>query len=86
MSDHIHNHNCNQILGSLSDFIDGELRSELCAEIEEHIKDCDNCRIVVNTLRKTVELYEQAQPSSDLPTPIRERLFHKLDIEEFLTR
>jgi anti-sigma factor RsiW len=86
MSEHIHTHNCKQILSSLSDYIDGELQTDLCAEIEEHIKDCDNCHVVVNTLRKTIELYERTQPPSDLPAPIRERLFHKLDLVEYLFR
>jgi predicted anti-sigma-YlaC factor YlaD len=86
MSEHVHNQQCRQLLGSLSDYIDGELQAELCAQIEEHMKDCDNCRIVVNTLKKTVEIYGQAQPSAELPGGVRERLFLKLDLAEYLKK
>jgi predicted anti-sigma-YlaC factor YlaD len=86
MSEHIHTPQCKLILGSLSDFIDGELQEELCAEIEEHLKGCDNCRIVVNTLRKTVELYERTSEQVELPEEVKERLFLKLDLKDFLNK
>lgn len=86
MSEHVHTPQCKQLLGSLSEYIDGELQSELCAEIEEHLKDCDNCRIVVNTLRKTVELYEQTADPAGLPDAVRERLFLKLELKDFLKK
>ena len=38
---------CRYLLDLLSDFIDGTLSSELCNEIERHMADCENCRIVV---------------------------------------
>lgn len=84
MSEHVHSHDCKVLLGSLSEYIDGELQADLCALIEEHVKDCENCRIVVDTLRKTVEIYEQTAPRAELPAAIRERLFGKLDLAEYL--
>lgn len=86
MSEHVHTPQCKQLLGNLSEYIDGELQAELCAEIDHHLKDCDNCRIVVNTLRKTIELYEQMNEPVGLPDPVRERLFLKLDLEDFLKK
>lgn len=84
MSEHVHTPQCKELLGDLSDYIDGQLQAELCATIEEHMKTCENCRIVVNTLRKTVELYEQAHPKEEaLPPDVRERLFLRLDLENF---
>jgi len=35
-----HTDNCRDWLGSLSDFVDGELQDALCAEIERHMADC----------------------------------------------
>jgi predicted anti-sigma-YlaC factor YlaD len=87
MSNHIHTPQCSQLLGSLSEYIDGELQAEICAQIEEHVKECDNCRIVVNTLQKTVELYEHTSNESVvLPDKVRERLFLKLDLQDFLKK
>jgi predicted anti-sigma-YlaC factor YlaD len=86
MSEHVHTPQCKQLLGNLSDYIDGDLQAELCAEIDEHLKNCENCRIVVNTLRKTVEIYEQASLKSDLPASVRERLFIKLDLQDYVKK
>jgi predicted anti-sigma-YlaC factor YlaD len=86
MSEHVHSPQCKQLLGSLSEYIDGELQADLCAEIEEQLKDCNNCRIVVNTLRKTVELYEQTAEPAILPDTVRERLFLKLELKDFLKK
>lgn len=77
-----HEHkNCHQLLGSLSEYVDGELDDELCAILELHLEDCENCRIVVDTLRKTVYLYRTTAQEEELPSDIRERLFKTLKIE-----
>jgi len=86
VSQHTHDPQCEKLLGSLSDYIDGELQAELCSLIERHLQQCDNCRIVVNTLRKTVELYRQTSGPAELPGSVRERLFLKLELEEYLKK
>ena len=58
MTEHDHPQ-CEKLLGSLSDYIDGELRDELCLEIEKHIAGCENCRVVVDTMKKTIYLYHE---------------------------
>jgi len=76
---------CREMLSSLSDYLDGELESELCAAIESHLAECENCRIVVDTLRKTITLYRQhAKEELPLPEDVRFRLFKRLNLEDFL--
>lgn len=84
MSEHVHTDKCNTLLGDLSDYIDGNLHAEICAQIEEHMKTCDNCRVVVNTLKKTVELYEHCNDDIEIPGEVKERLFAKLDLKDYL--
>ena len=84
MSEHVHGEQCSSLLGSLSDYIDGSLQAEICAQIEEHMKTCENCQVVVNTLRKTVELYEQCNDQTQLPGGVKERLFARLDLQDYL--
>jgi anti-sigma factor (TIGR02949 family) len=77
--------NCKSLLGSLSDYVDGELGMELCREIEKHIAECENCRIVVDTTRKTVELIHASNYlQTDLPDEVRDRLFKRLDLTAYL--
>ena len=47
---------CPDYIQNLSDYIDGGVDSELCAEIEAHIGECENCRIMVDSLKQTVTL------------------------------
>ncbi len=78
---------CKHLLESLSDFVDGELSDNLCSEIERHLAECENCRIVVDTLRKTVYLYHTAAATPpEVPSDVRGRLFRKLDLEEYLQK
>ncbi len=77
--------NCHDLLASLSDYIDGDLTPGLCAEIEKHMAGCQKCRIVVDTLRKTVYLYQEVQEPAELPTNVRERLYRRLELDEFLS-
>jgi len=77
--------NCKSLLGSLSDYVDGELGMELCREIEKHIAECENCRIVVDTTRKTVDLVHASNYSqTDLPDEVRDRLIKRLDLTAYL--
>lgn len=81
----MHRHEeCRHLLDSLSDYVDGDLQQDLCDEIELHMKDCENCRIVVDTLSKTVSLYQTSSEPAEVPDEVRQRLYHRLDLDEFL--
>lgn len=72
---------CKELLVSLSDYLDGEAAEALCAEIERHLADCEDCRVVVDTLRKTILLYRTLPPPSP-PQTIRARLLHALELNK----
>jgi predicted anti-sigma-YlaC factor YlaD len=67
---------CREIFEGLSDYIDRDMAEKTCREIELHLKDCYNCRVVVNTLKQTVTLYQEA-PSIEVPGDVSMRL-HKI--------
>ncbi len=48
---------CKRMLSELSDYIDDELAEELCVELEKHLTDCPNCRVMLDSLTKTVRVY-----------------------------
>jgi anti-sigma factor (TIGR02949 family) len=79
-----HEHECSHFLPGLSDYLDGELSPELCAELERHMAECEKCRIVVDTTRKTIELYRIQPDTEKTPTDVKERLFKRLNLEDFL--
>jgi anti-sigma factor RsiW len=72
---------CRDLLGQLSEYIDGELEAALCAELELHLADCTNCRVMVDTLRKTITLYHAQAPAA-LPSDVEDRLYKVLKLED----
>jgi len=64
---------CNEVLEQLADYLDTDARVELCHAIEEHLKHCHNCQIEVDTVRKTIVLY-QADRHVTTPAAISTRL------------
>ena len=83
MTDHAHM-NCENLLGSLSEYIDGELSPELCREIEKHLAGCENCRVILNTTKRTIDLVQAPVEKSELPEDVRERLFKRLNLDDYL--
>lgn len=85
MNEHAHTH-CHDFLTSLSDYVDGSLKAELCHEIERHLRECNKCRVVVNTLKKTVELYHDSAEDAPMPDDVRKRLFARLELKDFIAK
>ena len=78
--------NCKHLLGSLSEYIDGALGDEICAEIEKHLAGCENCRVVIDSLKKTVYLYHVASEDTQVPDGVRNRLLQRLDLKDLIDK
>jgi anti-sigma factor RsiW len=75
---------CHELLNSISDYLDGTLEEQHCRELEKHLKECENCNTVTNTMRKTLDLYHQISKKECLPDDVRNRLFECLQLDEFI--
>jgi len=64
-----HDHNCDEIFSLLSDYLNLELPPEACREVEAHLAGCDPCVEFAESLRKTVDLCRQYEPS-EMPAPL----------------
>ncbi len=78
---HEHTGQCGEMLGPLSEYLDGELPEGLCAEIERHLRECGDCRVMVDTLRKTIVLYRN-YGHEDVPADAKERLYKVLRLDQ----
>ncbi|PKO12154.1 MAG: anti-sigma factor [Chloroflexi bacterium HGW-Chloroflexi-10] len=74
---------CKDLLASLSDYVDGELNSDLCSDLEKHLSECENCRVVVNTMKKTIEIYHHHAHTEAAPVDVKQRLFTKLNLADY---
>ena len=57
---------CNEVLDQLGEYLDEDARAELCRAIEDHLKRCGGCRLEVDSVRKTIILY---QNDREVPMP-----------------
>jgi anti-sigma factor RsiW len=69
--------NCENVIHELSDFIDGDLDAALKQELESHLRNCEDCRLVVDQTKKTIEIFCDSEPV-ELPSEVRTRLHDAL--------
>ncbi len=60
--------NCNEVFEHLADYLDEDARLELCRAMEAHLVRCRDCRVYVDTVKKTIVLY---QNNVEVPMPAR---------------
>lgn len=65
---------CAEYLNELNDYLDGDLDPTLCADLEEHIGHCRNCKLMVDSLRMTVKLCREGGECEELPADLSARL------------
>ena len=70
---------CKEVIRKLSEFLDQELAPEVAADLCRHLDRCTDCSIVVDTTRKTIEIYCNTEPLP-LPPQVRVRLEHVLAV------
>jgi anti-sigma factor RsiW len=69
--------NCRGVVIEISEYLDGALDPTLKAELEIHISNCKDCRLVVDTTRKTIEIFCNSDPVA-LPVDVKQRLHEAL--------
>ncbi len=78
---------CKEVLDSLSDYLDADMKEELINEMKRHIGSCSDCRAEFDSLTMTLKLYkhEHSQPSV-MPVGCHDRLVKVLELEKLRSR
>ncbi len=69
--------NCKNVIREISDYIDGDLDLSVRQELERHLEHCEECKIVVDQTRMTVQLFCDSKPI-ELPGDVKSRLHDAL--------
>ncbi len=69
--------NCKGVIREISDYIDGELVLSVKQELERHLEHCEECKMVVDQTRLTVDVFCDSKPI-DLPGDVKSRLHDAL--------
>lgn len=69
------------VIKEVSAFIDGELDEATQEELKKHVAACPRCRVYVDTLRKTIVLYQTKDAPKQVPAAAQKRLYAKIAIK-----
>ena len=64
---------CTDYIQNLCSYVDGEADDSICMEIEKHLRDCPECRVMVDTLKKTITLCKEGE-KKHFPDELRAKL------------
>lgn len=65
---------CEELLQALNEVIDDESAMELYRDFASHLTACNPCQLVVDNIRKTIQLYKAGEPF-DMPSGFQDK-FH----------
>lgn len=64
---------CKRVLQELSNYVDDDVDANLREQIESHLKICRRCSIVLDTTKKTIQIYSD-EGVLEVPTGYTQRL------------
>jgi len=73
--------NCKGVIRELSNYIDGDLDLAMKQELERHLGHCEDCTMIVDQTKKTVEIFCDSAPVAlprDMRARLHEALHHKM--------
>ncbi len=71
---------CRKNMPQLLLYVSGEAEEPMCWQIERHLAECNHCRIVVDTLQKTIFFY-RALEAPEIPASVHHHLCQCLQID-----
>jgi anti-sigma factor (TIGR02949 family) len=69
---------CKEFMQELSDYLDATVDAELRRKLEVHISECPNCFVILDTTKKTIEVYKGVQPQP-IPPEVHARLMRAVE-------
>jgi len=69
---------CKEFLQELNQYLDEDVDVELRRKLEAHITACPNCFVILDTTKRTVQVYKGMEPQV-IPTEVHSRLMVALE-------
>lgn len=79
---------CKEVLESLSDYLDADMKEEVISEMKRHIGSCQDCRAELDTITMTLKLYkhESSQQPQVMPVGCHDRLVKVIELEKMRSK
>ena len=69
---------CKQFLQELNDYLDPSTDPAMKCHLESHVNECPNCFVIVDTTKKTLQVYKGLEPQT-IPEDVKARLWKALE-------
>jgi len=69
---------CKQFLQELNDYLDPNVDAVTKTHLEAHVTKCPNCFVVVDTTKKTLQIYKGIEAQT-IPADVQTRLWDALE-------
>jgi Putative zinc-finger len=69
---------CKQFLKELNDYLDPGCDAMTKTHLQSHVSECPNCFVIVDTTKKTLQVYKGMEPQS-IPEDVKSRLWKALE-------
>jgi predicted anti-sigma-YlaC factor YlaD len=71
--------NCETLLQYLSDYIDKNLSEALSDAAQEHLRTCNNCKVVLSSTERMISLYREQGKAREIPEERQKVLYSQLE-------
>ena len=68
---------CKEFLSELNEYLDDQIDAELKAKLQNHVNECPNCWVIVDTTKRTIQVYKGMEPQ-EIPCDVKKRLMEAL--------
>lgn len=68
---------CKDFLNELGDYLDETLDPAVRARLHQHVTECPNCWVILDTTQRTIRVYRGVEPQN-IPNDIHSRLMSAL--------
>lgn len=75
-----HQHD-DKMMNHISEQLGSDYDKEIVAEVAEHMKNCPDCKIYVDSVRQTIKLYRVSESDTSVPEDVSDRLFKQLKLD-----
>ena len=65
---------CRKLLSEISNYLDEDVDPAVRQELEEHMAKCPDCWVVIDTTRKTIQIYRGCCEPYPIPQNLHDRL------------
>ncbi len=69
---------CKAFMDELSEYLDGTIQEEMRQQLEAHVTECPNCWVMVDTTKRTIQIYKGMDPQP-LAEDLHRRLMNALE-------